>query len=78
MYNSGGAADAIEVITNSSDFGIRIKGRGQGIFGAYSNAKPKSCSVNLKDEEFEFRSEDHLLTIPIPSGTNLWDIAVYY
>ncbi|KAL3519245.1 hypothetical protein ACH5RR_017394 [Cinchona calisaya] len=78
MYNSGGAVDAIEVITTSSDFGIIIKGRGPGIFGAYSNAKPKYCSVNSKDEIFEFRIEDHLLTIPISSGTNLWDIAVYY
>ncbi|XP_071929001.1 probable galactinol--sucrose galactosyltransferase 2 [Coffea arabica] len=78
MYNSGGATDAIEVITEFSDFGIRIKGRGPGIFGAYSNLKPKSCSMNLMDEGFEFRSEDCLLTIPIPSGTDTWEVAVYY
>lgn len=78
MYNSGGATDAIEVITEFSDFGIRIKGRGPGIFGAYSNLKPKSCSLNLMDEGFEFRTEDCLLTIPIPSGTDMWEVAVYY
>lgn len=78
MYNSGGATNAIEVITESSDFSIRIKGRGPGIFGAYSNLKPMSCSVNMKDEAFEFRNEDCLLTIPVPSNMDMWEIAVYY
>lgn len=79
MYNSGGAADAIEIVKGrSSHLGIRIKGRGAGIFGAYSNPKPKFCSVNQKAEKFEYRSQDHLLTIIIPSGTSLWDVQVYY
>ncbi|KAL6332656.1 hypothetical protein AAG906_009996 [Vitis piasezkii] len=78
MYNSGGAVETVEALNASDNGGISIKGRGAGRFGAYSNEKPKLCSVNSKEEAFTFRDEDNLLTITIPSGTNFWEIVVSY
>ncbi|CBI29568.3 unnamed protein product, partial [Vitis vinifera] len=78
MYNSGGAVETVEALNASDNGGISIKGRGAGRFGAYTNEKPKLCSVNSKEEAFTFRDEDNLLTITIPSGTNFWEIVVSY
>lgn len=78
MYNSGGAVEAVEGFDHSDNGGISIKGRGAGRFGAYSNQKPKLCSVNSKQEAFTFNDQDNLLTIPIPSGTNFWEIVVSF
>ncbi|XP_044495805.1 probable galactinol--sucrose galactosyltransferase 2 [Mangifera indica] len=81
MYNSGGAVESVEMISDSSSSStscrIEIKGRGVGRFGAYSSRKPTSCSVNSKNEEFKFSDEDNLLTITIPSS-NCWDIVVSF
>lgn len=77
MYNSGGAVEAVDS-SDSSGSKIHIKGRGGGVFGAYSNLKPKSCSVNSEDIEFQFREEDNLLTTKIPSKTSSWDITICY
>lgn len=78
MYNSGGAVESIDSIRDSSNSEIRIKGRGGGKFGAYSSAKPKSCSLNSKTEGFNFKSEEHLLTVTIPASTSHWDITLFY
>ncbi|KAF8414301.1 hypothetical protein HHK36_002303 [Tetracentron sinense] len=78
MYNSGGAIEAIEFFSDSSNCGISIKGRGSGRFGAYSSAKPKFLSVNKKEEEFKFKSDDNFLTTMIPAGTSSWDIVIYF
>ncbi|KAK9935824.1 hypothetical protein M0R45_012700 [Rubus argutus] len=53
-------------------------GRGAGSFGAYSSLKPKSCSVNSKDEGFEFRGDNNLLTVTIPATTSSWNISFCY
>ncbi|KAG8365325.1 hypothetical protein BUALT_Bualt18G0092900 [Buddleja alternifolia] len=74
MYNSGGAVDAVQAI----DDGMRIIGRGGGVFGAYSSFEPKSCSVNMKNVEFKCSSEKHFLTVNVPTGTNSWEIDVHY
>ncbi|KAF5183437.1 Stachyose synthase [Thalictrum thalictroides] len=78
MYNSGGAVEAVNFINNSSVSGININGRGSGSFGAYSSRKPKSCSVNSEEQEFEYRGEDNLLTIMIPARTNAWKISIFF
>ncbi|XP_022716287.1 probable galactinol--sucrose galactosyltransferase 2 isoform X2 [Durio zibethinus] len=78
MYNSGGALETVESLGDSSGCKIHVKGRGAGCFGAYSNTKPKSCSINLKDEAFNFNGHDNLLTITIPATVNSWDIAICY
>lgn len=78
MYNSGGAVVSVDHSGDSSSCRIHIKGRGAGSFGAYSNIKPRSCSVNCKDEEFMFRDEDKFFTITIPSTTNGWEMDICY
>ncbi|XP_060964403.1 probable galactinol--sucrose galactosyltransferase 2 isoform X2 [Cannabis sativa] len=80
MYNSGGAVEKVDLLlSDSSNCGIRIKGRGPGRFGAYSSTKPKSCSVNSKSsEEIKYRSEDNLFTVTIPSTISNWDITLHY
>ncbi|KAL0300916.1 UNVERIFIED_CONTAM: putative galactinol--sucrose galactosyltransferase 2 [Sesamum radiatum] len=78
MYNSGGAVHAVEAIDDSLFPGIRIQGRGEGVFGAYSSSEPKHCSVNTTEAQFHFNSEHHFLTVNIPTGTNSWEIAAHY
>ncbi|CAK9177167.1 unnamed protein product [Ilex paraguariensis] len=77
MYNAGGAIRAVEVSKDSSNRRIVIKGRGAGLFGAYSDPKPKFCSVNSQEHEFKYRSEDYFFTIPT-GGTSSWDITIRY
>ncbi|XP_022642894.1 probable galactinol--sucrose galactosyltransferase 2 isoform X2 [Vigna radiata var. radiata] len=77
MYNSGGAVEAVE-FSDSSESKIHIRGRGEGEFGAYSNFRPKSCSVNSEDLEFKFREEDKLFAVTIPAKTTSWDITICY
>ncbi|KAL0321028.1 UNVERIFIED_CONTAM: putative galactinol--sucrose galactosyltransferase 2 [Sesamum radiatum] len=78
MYNSGGAVHAVEAIDDSSIPGIRIQGRGEGVFGAYSSSEPKHCSVNTMEAQFHFNREHHFLTVNVPTGTNSWEIAAHY
>ncbi|KAL6200837.1 hypothetical protein ACLB2K_024552 [Fragaria x ananassa] len=78
MYNSGGAVDSINFSSDDSSCVIHIKGRGAGSFGAYSSSKPKSCLVNSKDEGFEFRGDDNLLTVTIPATTSSWNVSFCY
>ncbi|KAK6133141.1 hypothetical protein DH2020_033180 [Rehmannia glutinosa] len=78
MYNSGGATNSVEGIDDLSRNRIRIGGRGEGVFGAYSSLEPKFCYVNMKEVEFEFSLENHFLTVNVPTGTSSWEIAVHY
>lgn len=75
MYNSGGAVDAVDFTSSNT---IRIKGRGEGIFGAYSSLRPQSCTINSEDNKFEFKEEDNFLTMRIPARTSSWDIVISY
>lgn len=54
MYNSGGAVEAVDFVSDHSRCRLDTKGRGSGQFGAYSSIKPKFCTVNSEEEEFEF------------------------
>lgn len=78
MYNSGGAIDAVEAIGDSSCNTVRIKGRGEGVCGAYSNAKPMFCKVNMEEVEFKWSSEDHFLKINVPRGTISWEMDIQF
>ncbi|XP_051133904.1 probable galactinol--sucrose galactosyltransferase 2 [Andrographis paniculata] len=73
MYNSGGAVDSIEAAGDSK---IRIRGRGEGVFGGFSSSKPKTCFVNGKNEHFDI--EDNIFKIRVPIGTCSWVIDVHY
>lgn len=77
MYNSGGAVEGVDSSDSSGSL-IHIKGRGGGDFGAYSNIKPKSCSLNSEDLEFQFKGEDNFVKIEIPAKTSSWDITICY
>ncbi|GFQ05983.1 probable galactinol--sucrose galactosyltransferase 2 [Phtheirospermum japonicum] len=79
MYNSGGATNAVEIIDDSSCNGIRIKGRGEGVFGAYSSLEPRICYVNSMEVNSKFSKDQHLLTVDVgPTGTSSWEIIVRY
>ncbi|XP_057795142.1 probable galactinol--sucrose galactosyltransferase 2 isoform X2 [Salvia miltiorrhiza] len=78
MYNSGGAIDAVEAINDSSCDKIRIRGRGEGIFGAYMSSEPKVCYVNMEEVQFKFCSEEHFLSVIVPTGANSWEIDIYH
>lgn len=78
MYNAGGAIESIESFQDSCGVRISIKGRGVGRFGAYSNLKPKTCLVDSKEEVFEFKTEDHFLTMTISGGKSWWDLTICY
>ncbi|KAJ1403274.1 Glycosyl hydrolases 36 [Sesbania bispinosa] len=74
MYNSGGAIEALDSTMDVAQCIIKIKSRGCGRFGAYSNVRPKCCIVDMKEEEFSYNPEDGLLTIELDSGGNSTDI----
>ncbi|XP_061366078.1 probable galactinol--sucrose galactosyltransferase 2, partial [Gastrolobium bilobum] len=63
MYNSGEAVEAMDCTMDAAQCIIKIRCRGCGRFGAYSNVRPKHCMVDKKEEEFFYNSEDGLLTI---------------
>ncbi|KAK7302168.1 hypothetical protein RJT34_13049 [Clitoria ternatea] len=74
MYNSGGAVEALDCIMDVTQCMIKIKGRGCGRFGAYSNVRPKCCVVDMKEEEFSYNPEDGLLAIKLGGEGNVRDI----
>lgn len=71
MYNSGGAVEAMDCTMNLSGCIIKIKGRGCGRFGTYSSAKPRSCTVDMKEVEFIYNTENGLLTVDLQGDCNL-------
>ncbi|CAL5203251.1 unnamed protein product [Lathyrus oleraceus] len=75
MYNSGGAVEKLSCTMDVADcITVKIQSRGGGRFGAYSNERPKSCLVDMKEEEFCYNSEDELLTIKLDGEGNSKDI----
>ncbi|TXG50815.1 hypothetical protein EZV62_023339 [Acer yangbiense] len=78
MYNSGGAVDTMNCIIKLSECIIKIKGKGCGRFGAYSNTKPKRCMLDMKEEEFTYNAEDGLLTVKLHGECKLRDIEFVY
>ncbi|KAK7281976.1 hypothetical protein RIF29_10401 [Crotalaria pallida] len=80
MYNSGGAIEALDLdcTMDVAECIIKIKGRGSGRFGAYSNVRPKRCVVDTKEEEFSYNPENGLLTIKIDCEGNTRDIELVY
>ncbi|KAK8695038.1 hypothetical protein V6N13_072580 [Hibiscus sabdariffa] len=78
MYNSGGALEAINSENNLSECKIMVTIRGCGRFGTYSNMKPKSCTVNMKDEKFIYNPRDGLVTLEIQGACNSKEIVFVY
>ena len=78
MYNSGGAVEALDCNMDVAQCIIKVKGRGCGRFGAYSNVRPKRCVVDMKEQEFSYNTEDGLLTFKLDGEGNLKDIEFVY
>ncbi|KAI6682812.1 hypothetical protein NL676_028725 [Syzygium grande] len=78
MYNSGGAVEVMNSSLDSSGRKIEIRVRGCGRFGAYSNSKQRSCSVDGKEEVFGYNAENGMLTITLPQESTLRTIAFVY
>lgn len=78
MHNSGGAVEAMNSSLDSSGCKIEIRARGCGRFGAYSNSKPRSCSVDGKEEDVGYNAENGMLTITLPRECTLRTIAFVY
>ncbi|XWS47859.1 hypothetical protein CRYUN_Cryun13aG0021600 [Craigia yunnanensis] len=78
MYNSGGALEAMNYENNPPECKIKVRIRGCGRFGAYSNTKPKSCAVNQKEENFIYNSKDGLLTLKLQGDCNSKEIVFVY
>ncbi|WJX33145.1 galactinol--sucrose galactosyltransferase [Trifolium repens] len=74
MYNSGGAVEELSCTMNVANCIIKIRGKGYGRFGVYSNVRPQGCLVDKKEEEFFYNSEDGLLTINLEGDKNSRDI----
>ncbi|XP_068642048.1 probable galactinol--sucrose galactosyltransferase 2 [Aristolochia californica] len=78
MYNSGGAAEAVDVVSHNPGLLLSIRGRGSGLFGAYSSSKPKFCTINSKKIDFEFDHRVNYLKLLIPKGNSSWDISIQW
>ncbi|XVF49742.1 hypothetical protein PTKIN_Ptkin04bG0038100 [Pterospermum kingtungense] len=78
MYNSGGALEAMSYENNPSECKVKVRIRGCGRFGAYSNTKPKCCAVNQKEENFIYNAKDGLLTLQLQGDCNSKDIVFVY
>lgn len=65
MYNSGGAIEALSSTLEPLGCKIKIKARGCGRFGAYSNSEPRYCTVDTKEAEFTYNTDDGLLTVTL-------------
>ncbi|MED6211889.1 hypothetical protein PIB30_077915 [Stylosanthes scabra] len=85
MYNSGGAIESLNCtmdVVNEEESIVKIKTRGCGRFGAYSNVRPKRCKVEMKeenDDEFFYNHENGLITINLDGCEgNSRDIKIVY
>ncbi|KAL6973129.1 galactinol--sucrose galactosyltransferase [Sarracenia purpurea var. burkii] len=79
MYNSGGAIEALSCTPGASGgCRIKIKARGYGRFGAYSNEKPRYYVVDTKEEEFVYNVDDGLLTVKLGGTSNFREIEIVY
>ncbi|PRQ17158.1 putative galactinol--sucrose galactosyltransferase [Rosa chinensis] len=79
MYNSGGALESLDVSNNDLfDCVVKVRVRGCGRFGAYSNKKPKSCLVNKKEEFIVYNANNGLLVLKLQGDCKVKEIEFMY
>ncbi|XP_058193857.1 probable galactinol--sucrose galactosyltransferase 2 isoform X2 [Rhododendron vialii] len=79
MYNSGGAIEALSSMSEPPGCKIKIKARGCGRFGAYSYSEPRYCTVDTKEAEFTYNTDDGLLTVTLgDDDCNFREIEIVY
>lgn len=76
MFNSGGAVEGLSF--SHDDCSIRIEARGCGRFGAYSSARPAHCTVDEDKVEFEYSSDNGLLTVNLDGECKIKSIIISY
>ena len=54
MYDSGGEIEALECNDGESACMVKVQVRGWGRFGAYSNTKPRFCTVDSEEKHFMY------------------------
>ena len=64
MFNSGGAVEQCDNISDSSS--VTLKVRGCGRFGAYSSQRPLKCTVGGTETDFDYESATGLVSLSIP------------
>ncbi|KAJ7963496.1 Alkaline alpha-galactosidase seed imbibition protein [Quillaja saponaria] len=78
MFNSGGAIKELNYGSQGST-SVVMRVRGCGLFGAYSSARPKMITVDMKAVEFRYDERSELVTIDLgvpEEDMYLWHIDV--
>ena len=78
MFNSGGAMEALESSKNESGCIVKMKIRGCGHFGCYSNTKPRYCSVDKADIQFTYDVSNGLLKFEFEGECKLRQVKIAY
>lgn len=80
MYNSGEAIEALDCNTGDSACAVKVRVLGCGRFGAFSNTKPGFCSVDGKEQYFNYIAiaSNGLLKIELHGECSLRDIEIVY
>lgn len=82
MYNSGGAIEGLDCngAGDSSACMVKVQVQGCGRFGAYSNKKPRFCSVDAKEQYFNYNAmaNNDLLIITLHGECSLREIEILY
>ncbi|KAM4107472.1 hypothetical protein ACB094_04G147900 [Castanea mollissima] len=80
MYNSKGAIEALECNDGEFAYMVKVQVRGCGRFGAYSNTKPRFCTVDSKEKHFMYNAlaSDGLLITNLQGECSFRDIEIVY
>ncbi|KAF3950183.1 hypothetical protein CMV_024027 [Castanea mollissima] len=80
MYNSKGAIEALECNDGEFAYMVKVQVRECGRFGAYSNTKPRFCTVDSKEKHFMYNAlaSDGLLIINLQGECSFGDIEIIY
>lgn len=80
MFNSGGAIVSLTYQDNGTNFVIKMKLRGSGLFGVYSSVRrPRNVTVDSEDVEYRYKPDSGLVTftLGIPEKElYLWDVVI--
>lgn len=78
MYNSGGAIESLHFKNKLSECVVKVRIRGCGRFGAYSNKKPRSCMVDKKEEFIVYNANNGLLLLKLHGQCSVREIDIAY
>ncbi|KFK21997.1 hypothetical protein AALP_AAs68909U000100, partial [Arabis alpina] len=81
MFNSGGAIVSLTYQeSNETNFVIKMKVRGSGLFGVYSSiGRPRNVTVDSEDVEYHYKPDSGLVTFTLgvpKKELYLWDVVI--